>query len=556
MAVYSEEGYENAKPDVLDSEPPILEDGYALKERERQEIAVDGILKKTRRGLKPRHIQMITISGSIGTGLFVGSGAALAHGGPLSLLLGYIIIALNTWVTFNAMGEMVCYLPIDGSFILYAERYVDRSFSFALGWFFVIKGSISFANEGVAIAGLVNFWNTDINNAVWIGTSIVVMAAINFLSSKYFGEAEFHMSIFKILLIIGLILFSFITMVGGNPQHDAFGFRYWRDPGLMNEYLATGAAGRFSGFWSILISASYAFGVPDFVANTAGETKHPRRVLPRVFPLVIFRLCTFYVLGALAVGIVVPYNDKRLGLALKGAGSSPFVLAAQRMGIPGLGSVINAAVLTSALSNGVEGMFSTSRGLYGLALKGKAPKVFTVTKNGVPVMCLLWVISISLLGFMTVSKGSAVVFTWFTRMIGSNLLLIGMCFNWVYIRFNRAMKAQGKDRNKLPYKLRGQYVMSWIAMLSYGLFWITNGYSVFIKGKWNYQTFLFSYLSIAFISIPYIGHRLYSRNWSFKPLSEVDLDTGLAEVEALEEFDRKQPLPTGRWAKFDRWLWG
>ncbi|WVW79165.1 hypothetical protein I302_101131 [Kwoniella bestiolae CBS 10118] len=544
--------YDDQKSNEIDSSPAILENGFGLQ----QEAAVDGVLKKTVRGLKPRHIQMITISGSIGTGLFVGSGAALAHGGPLSLLLGYIVIALNTWITFNAMGEMVCYLPIDGSFTLYAERYVDRSFSFALGWFFIIKGSISFANEGVAIAGLVNFWNTDINNGVWIGVSIVIMAAINFLSSKYFGEAEFHMSIFKVILILGLILFSFITMVGGNPQHDAFGFRFWRDPGFMAEYLAKGAAGRFSGFWSILISASYAFGVPDFVANTAGEAKHPRRVLPRVFPLVIFRLCTFYVLGALAVGIVVPYTDKRLGQALKGAGSSPFVLAAQRMGIPGLGSVINAAVLTSALSNGVEGMFSTSRGLYGMALKGKAPKFFTWTNRGVPYMCLIWVIAISLLGFMTVSKGSATVFTWFTRMIGSSLLIVGMSFNWVYIRFHRAMKAQGRDLSKLPYKVRGQYTMSWIAMVLYGVFWFTNGYSVFIKGKWNYQTFLFSYLSIVFFLVPYFGHRLYSKNWKFKPLEEVDLITVLSEIEELERIDKLQPLPNTRRAKFDRWLWG
>jgi amino acid transporter len=145
----------------------------------------------------------------------------LKRAGPLGLLLGYGAFGSITWMTFNAMGEMVCYLPVDGSFITFAYRFVDPSFGFALGWLYCYNAACVVAAEITAVASMVNFWNSSINNAAWCGISLAVVFGLvscpvgatidvrkNLLGAKYFGEGEFVLSIFKVLLILGLLIFT------------------------------------------------------------------------------------------------------------------------------------------------------------------------------------------------------------------------------------------------------------------------------------------------------------------------------------------------------------
>jgi amino acid transporter len=116
----------------------------------------------------------------------------------------------------------------------------------------------------------------------------------------------------KVLLIVGLIIFTFITMLGGNPLHDRFGFRYWENPGAFAELYRTGSLGRFLGFLQCLIQASFTIAGPDYVSMAAGECENPREGMPKAYHGVFYRLTAFFVLGSLAVGILVPHNDPEL----------------------------------------------------------------------------------------------------------------------------------------------------------------------------------------------------------------------------------------------------
>ena len=278
-------------------------------------------------------------------------------------------------------------------------------------------------------------------------------------------------------------------MCGGNPQGDAFGFRYWKNPGPMNAYLTEGSLGRFAGFWSTFVAAAFAYGGPDYVSLAAAETIAPRRVLPSVFKRVIYRLLFFYIGGVLSVGILVsrilgyccaqrlsqvPYDDPDLGGAAKGGGSSPFVLAAVRMGIPVLPHIINAVLLTSAWSCGLELCFAASRCLYSLALNGNAPRVFKTLRNGVPIYCVALIVAVSLLSFMSVSNSAATVFSWIVNLVGSGQLLIYGLFHIIYIRWYHAMKAQGYDRSNLPWKRRGQIYVSYAAVSGYAIVYLVR----------------------------------------------------------------------------------
>ncbi|GMF74960.1 unnamed protein product [Aspergillus oryzae] len=212
-------------------------------------------------------------------------------------------------------------------------------------------------------------------------------------------------------------------MLGGNPQKDRFGFRYWQEPGSFAEYYKTGDLGRWLGFLACLIKASFTIAGPDYVSMAAGETENPRKVLPKAYNGVFYRLTSFFVLGALCVGILVPYNDPTMVNAfekdLPGAAASPYVIAMDRLGIPVLPHIVNAMVLGAAFSAGNSYVYCASRCLYGLALDNKAPRIFRkCTKNGVPIYCVGLVLLIALLAFLQVSNSASVVLNWFINLVG------------------------------------------------------------------------------------------------------------------------------------------
>lgn len=160
---------------------------------------------------------------------------------------------------------------------------------------------------------------------------------INVLAVEWYGESEFWAALGKVILIVALICFTFIVMLGGNPLGDRFGFRYWQSPGAFAEYFYEGDTGRWLGFLQCLVLASFTIAGPDYVSMSAGEAQNPRVVMPRAFNAVFYRLTAFFVLGSLAVGILVPYNDEEMESAFEsnapGAAASPYVVAMNRLQI-------------------------------------------------------------------------------------------------------------------------------------------------------------------------------------------------------------------------------
>lgn len=315
-----------------------------------------GKIDQTHRQLKSRHIQLIGIGGTIGTALYVNIGKSLIAGGPASLFLAFTLWCTVILAVTISTAEMVTYLPISSPFIRFAGRWVDESIGFATGWNFFIFEAILVPFEVTACNLIIHFWSDALPVGAVIAIVMVLYALINILAVKWYGESEFWAALGKMLLIVGLIVFTFIVMVGGNPQHDHFGFRYWYEPGSFAEYYTTGSTGRFMGFLQCLIAASFTIAGPDYVSMAAGEAENPRKVMPRAFNAVFYRLTSFFMLGALCVGILVPYTDQTLKDAYDngepGAAASPYVVAMNRLGIPVLPHIVNAMVLTAAFSAG------------------------------------------------------------------------------------------------------------------------------------------------------------------------------------------------------------
>ena len=193
-----------------------------------------------------------------------------------------------------------------------------------------------------------------------------------------YGEAEFIFASVKIITIVGLLIMALCLDLGGGPTHDRIGFRYWKNPGAMKEYIGTGDTGRFLGLFSTLVNAAFSYGGVEMVAVAAGEAENPRKNIPKAVRRVFWRILFFYVLGSLAVGVLVPYNDENLLSAqdagAAGAARSPWVIAIYRAGVPALPSIINAVILTSASSSANAFLYTGSRYLYALAQNGQAPR--------------------------------------------------------------------------------------------------------------------------------------------------------------------------------------
>ncbi|KAI0321690.1 amino acid permease [Amylostereum chailletii] len=499
------------------------------------------------RQLKNRHIAMISIGGVIGTGLFLGTATSLANGGPVGLLLGYLVMGTIS------LGEMISYLPIPGGHIKLAERFVDPAMSFTMGWNYWYNYTIALPAELSAAAVLVDFWdkNTKVN-AAWISICLVVVVTINFLGAGAYGEAEFVFASIKVLTITGLIILGIVIDLGGAPNHDRLGFRYWKHPGPFVQFHDIGGVkGRFLGWWAVMSQAAFSYIGTEIVAIAAGEAKNPRRNIPRAIRRVYVRILLFYIGGVTIIGLLVPSNNGQLNLNTGTAASSPFVIAIQSSGIKVLPHIINACLLSSAWSAASSDMYTSSRALYGLSISGNAPSVFSrITRTGLPVYAIMVSTAFALLSYMGVSAGSGKVFGWFTAMTSIAGLMTWFGISVTYIRFYAGLKAHNIDRSTLPFSSRLQPFAAWYCAISCIVVCLFSGFAVFLKDNWNTATFVTSYLPLALFPIFYVGAKLWTRVPAVSA-QNMDFYTGIAEIEA-DMYD--EPPPKNKGEVFWQWL--
>ncbi|OJK02255.1 hypothetical protein ASPACDRAFT_24798 [Aspergillus aculeatus ATCC 16872] len=488
------------------------------------------------RRLNNRQTQLLAIGGSIGTALFISIGNGLAAGGPGSLLVAYTLYALVIGCINNCVAEMTVLQPVSGGFIRLAGKWVDDALGFMVGWNFFFYEALMIPYEITAIN--------------------LVLGVINFLAVRAYGEAEFWLSSGKILLIFTLIFFTFITMVGGNPQHDAYGFRYWRHPSAFAEYRHSGNTGQLEGFLAALWSAAFTIVGPEYISMSAAEAQRPRTVVKAAFKTIYWRFGLFFVLGATCVGIVVPWTDPTLQAILhgqssaSGAAASPYVIAMANLQITGLPHLVNALLITSIFSAGNTLTYCATRSLYGLAIEGRAPRVLTKTRNGVPVYAFGVVICFPFLSFLQLSNSSAKVLNLLVSLMTAGALIDFLVMCITYLQFYRACKVQGLDRGTLPYVGWGQPYCAWVGVVAMVFVLLGSGYTAF--APWDVQTFFENYTMQLVAPVLFFGWKWAKGTTLLKP-EEVDLVWEAPAVDAYEA-SFEEPMP-GFWEEVVGLVW-
>jgi AAT family amino acid transporter/D-serine/D-alanine/glycine transporter len=323
------------------------------------------------RGLKNRHIQMIALGGAIGVGLFLGAGRAISIAGP-GLILSYAIGGAIVFFIMRALGELLMYRPVAGSFASYAEEFVGPFAGFATGWSYWFMWVTIGMAEITAVGMYVHYWFPDLPQWIPALTTLVVLYLANRITVALFGELEFWFALVKVVMLVAMIGIGIAVLTFGITPlaKTASVSNLWSHQGFM-PFGVLGIA-------LTLQMVMFAFQGVELIGVTAGEAQNPEQVLPRATNGVVWRILIFYI-GALVVMMaLVPWTELKPGV-------SPFVFLFEKIGIPGAASVINLVVITAAASSCNSGIFSTGRMLYTLAQFRQAPKAFArVNANHVP----------------------------------------------------------------------------------------------------------------------------------------------------------------------------
>lgn len=316
-------------------------------------------------------MQMIALGGTIGVGLFMGSGSTIKWTGP-SVLIAYIISGIFLYLIMRALGEMLYVHPTTGSFATFASEYMHPVFGYLTAWSNIFQFIVVGMSEMIALGGYFRFWWPNLPDWIPGLVAITFLCIANLISVKMFGELEFWFALIKVVTIIlmiiaglGVILFGF-----GNGGHAVGISNLWTHGGFF-----TGGAKGFIYALAIVL-ASYQ-GI-ELIGVTAGEAENPQHTLVAAIRSTVARILIFYVGAIFVIVAIYPWDQlNQIG--------SPFVQTFAKIGITAAASIINFVVVTAALSGSNSGIYSASRMAFTLADKGQLPrKVTLLNRHGVP----------------------------------------------------------------------------------------------------------------------------------------------------------------------------
>ncbi|MDR2306035.1 MAG: amino acid permease [Paucimonas sp.] len=459
-----------------------------------------GNLKRT---LTSRHLNMIAIGGSIGTGLFVSSGATIAQSGPGGALLSFAVIGLMVYFLMTSLGELAACMPVSGSFSTYASRYVDQSFGFALGWNYWYAWAVTIAVDLVAVQIIMTYWFPDTPGVIWSAAFLGLLLALNVASVRFFGEAEFWFALIKVVTIVVFIVVGVLMLLGILEGGQDGGAHLWQ---LGDAPIAGGLPALIG----VAMIVGFSFQGTEFVGIAAGETENPGRNIPKAVRQIFWRILLFYVFTIIVIGLLIPYTDPRLLKdGLSDITISPFTLIFTKADMLAAAAVMNAVILTSVLSAGNSGMYASSRMLYSLALEGKAPALFArVTRSGTPIWALLATAAIAGLCLLTFLFSPGKIYLWLLNTSGMLGFIAWLGIAVSHYRFRRGYTFHGNDLAKLPYVSKFFPFGPLFAFALCMVVMLGQNYQAFIGGQIDWIGALATYVGLVLFVAMWLGHKL------------------------------------------------
>jgi lysine-specific permease len=473
---------------------------------------------EVKRVLQTRHLSMIALGGSIGTGLFLACGEAVSGSGPGGAMLSYIIIGILIYFLMSGLGEIATFLPTSGSFSTYSEKFVDPALGFASGWNDFFKNCIVLTVDAISSGILIRYWLPNTPKWIWHISAFILVFLVNAFTARSFGEIEFWLALLKIITIILFIILGVLRIFGaiGTPTY-------------FNNFIIGDApfVGGIEGILTSLVIAGFSFQGTELVGITAAESDDPQKSIPNAVRQVFWRIIIFYICSMFVISCLIAYNDPSLlGAAVSDVTKSPFTIVLRQVSVYAAADIMNAIILSSILSSMNSMLYSSSRMLYSLSLNKKAPLIFSRTMNsGVPLFALFGTSSISVVLYFL---------TFLPWDIYSNLIsassLAGF-INWFTIaishyRFRRAFQRENLSLEYLHYHAPLFPVGPIVVMISCVVILILSNLKWFRVGKWG--EIAISYMSVILFVVLLLGYKFIMKS------KIVDYERMLKEPEDAE----------------------
>ncbi|CEO31455.1 amino acid permease [Paraclostridium sordellii] len=461
-----------------------------------------------KRGLKARHLNMIALGGSIGTGIFLAMGDTLHQAGPGGALVAYGLIGIMVYFLITSLGEMATFMPISGSFSSYATKFIDPALGFALGWNYWYNWAITIAAEMVAGSLIMKYWFPSIPGFYWSILFLIIIVGLNFLSAKAYGESEYWFAGIKVVTVIIFLVIG-VLMIFGIMGSDDIGFH--------NYFIADGPFhGGIKSIFAIFLVAGFSFQGTELIGVAAGESEHPEKTIPKAIKSIFWRILIFYLGTIIVLGAIIPFTKA-------GVSESPFTMVFEKAGIAGAASLMNAVILTSVLSAGNSGMYASTRMLHSMATEGLAPKIFARTnKRGVPVNALVLTTIVASACFLTGVFAESTVYVWLVAASGLAGFIAWVGIAICHYRFRKAYIHQGHSLSELKFKAKWYPFGPILALLMCFVIILGQGYSCITEHGVDWHSLIASYIGIPLFFALYIGYKIKHKTKVIS-LDDVDL---------------------------------
>ncbi|WP_368296879.1 amino acid permease [Cytobacillus firmus] len=404
-------------------------------------VEQEGQKNQLNRSMKRRHLFMLSLGGVIGTGLFLNAGYTINQAGAGGALIGYLFGGVILYLVMVCLGELAVYMPVTGSFQTYASKFISPSAGFSLGWMYFIGSATTAGVEFTAAGILMKRWLPDISVWVWCAIFILLLFALNALTTRGFAEAEYWFSGIKVVAVIFFIIIGFSAILGIIPLADR--------PAPYMEHLAP--KGLFPAGIAIvfvtMMNVIFSYQGSELIGIAAGESEEPQKNIPRAIRNVLFRIIIFYIASIIILSAIFPTQE--LGIL-----ESPFVTLMDLAGIPFAPDIMNFVILTAILSVGNSCIYASTRLLWAMAHDGMAPGVFgKLSKRKVPFTALVFTMTFSLLSLLTSVFAAETVFVLLMSIAGISVTISWMGIALSQFMFRRKYIQAGGKVEDLKYKV-------------------------------------------------------------------------------------------------------
>ncbi|KAL4883060.1 amino acid permease/ SLC12A domain-containing protein [Aspergillus karnatakaensis] len=502
--------------------------------------------------LKPYEVTLITIGGAINTGLMIAFGNALSRSGvslqskhgvrsdptqqPASTLISYTFVGFIVFLVLSALGEVASFSPEPTTLHTQANRFCGPSLGFTLGWIYWLKYMMVIINQMTAGVVVISYWTTVRvgDKAAYITVFLAVIIGMNYWSGRFLGRYEVTLSSFKVLMVIGLMILSLVLALGGGPDHEKKGFRYWRWPGAFANDEDKTSLGIFRAIFRTFPSTTLSYLGTELIGMAVLHTQDSRKAAARAIHQTFYRILAFNLVIVTLLGMAIPYDEDILALPIYTSkrSASAFVVAVQMAHVRVLPDILNACILVFVVSAASRALCMATRIIRELSLEHNAPVFLHQTdKRGVPVYALGASCAPALMGFLNLLSISGRLWSYLVNLVTMFSILTWVSILVMHISFVRFCKAKQVPAQEVPFKAPFGIAGSWIALVLCISIPIMRAIELCDRNFYSHGldigTFVTSFLGIPLYLALVLGYKFVSKQKKLRAITKAEsLPTG------------------------------